>query len=387
MHFLKRLESRLELHSRNGLTRSRITLETPQSPLVEADGKVLVNFCSNDYLGLAASEELAVSMSQAIHDYGCGSGASHLVCGHMQPHRELEARLQEYTGAERVLLFSTGYMANLAVVTTLANRHSLILSDRLNHASLVDACILSRARVRRYRHADPVDAASRVEETDKIGKVLITTDSIFSMDGDVAPIPELQNLAEQYESPVIIDDAHGFGVLGDGRGSLRHFDCGDNAIMMGTLGKAAGVFGAFVAASTTVIEALIQFARPYIYTTALPPAVAAAACRAVELMQSQDWRRQKLGENISHFRTHAAQSGIELAKSLTPIQPVLLGDESKAMAASASLRNAGFMVTAIRPPTVPKGSARLRITLCANHQPEQIDRLVNSLAGVLRVAA
>lgn len=389
MRLLTKLAERLARRHAEDLYRQRIELATPQGPVVATAAGARVNFCTNDYLGLAADPRLAEAMARGVSRYGVGAGASHLVAGHMTVHRELEERLAEFTGAPRALLFSSGYMANLGLVTALAGRHTLVVADRLNHASLVDAGILSRARVRRYRHGDAADAERRLGDTgdDTGGEAMIVTDSVFSMDGHVAPLPELDALAARRGAMLVVDDAHGFGVLGDGRGARRHFNLSDGAVMMGTLGKACGVYGAFVAAGETVIEALIQFARPYIYTTALPPAVAAAALAAVDIVEREGWRRQRLADLVARFRRRARAAGISLVASETPIQPVVVGDSAAALEVSQQLDRVGFLVAAIRPPTVPRGSARLRVTLSAAHDERQVDALVDALAEALNGVA
>jgi len=385
MRLLTKLAERLARRQAEDLHRQRTELATPQGPVVATAAGARVNFCSNDYLGLAADPRLAEAMERGASRYGVGAGASHMVVGHMTVHRELEERLAEFTGAARALLFSSGYMANLGLVTALAGRDTLVVADRLNHASLVDAGILSRARVRRYRHGDAADAERRLGGVG--GEAMIVTDSVFSMDGDVAPLPELDALAVCRGAMLVVDDAHGFGVLGDGRGARRHFAMSDGAVMMGTLGKACGVYGAFVAAGETVIEALIQFARPYIYTTALPPAVAAAALAAVDIVEREGWRRERLAELVARFRRRAHAAGISLPESDTPIQPVVVGESAAALEASRRLDRAGFLVAAIRPPTVPRGGARLRVTLSAAHDERQVDALVDDLAEALQDVA
>lgn len=381
MTFHERLAGRLERRARDDLLRSRIELTAGQRPAVSTVDGEFLNFCSNDYLGLAAHPDVASALSSAVARYGVGAGASHLVTGHMRPHHDLETALAAWCGAERALLFGSGYLANLALVTTLAGRGTRIVSDRLNHASLVDAGILSRATVKRYTHADAADAARQLEGAS--GETMIVTDSVFSMDGDIAPLNALDDLARRYDAPLIVDDAHGFGVLGDGRGALRHFGLSGQAVLMGTLGKALGVYGAFVAGSSVVIESLLQFARPYIYTTALPPAVAAACSAALRVVREDGRRRDRLVENIERFRRGARAIGVPLTSSRTPIQPLVLGSSRAALTASSRLREQGILVTAIRPPTVPRDTARLRITLSAAHSPAEVDALVRALPDAL----
>lgn len=383
MSFHDRLADRIARQREADHYRLRLAVTSPQRvEVATADGE-FVNFCSNDYLGLAAEPAVAEAMADAACRDGAGAAASHLVSGHMRAHAELEARLAEVTGAEAAIVLGSGYLANLAAVTTLAGRTTRLLCDRLNHASLIDAAILSRARVRRYRHADAGDAA-RYLDNDPAEAVLVT-DSVFSMDGDIAPLAALDALAVRRDAALLVDDAHGFGVVGGGRGALHEFGLSRQAVMMGTLGKAIGVYGAFLAGPAVVIEALVQFARPYIYTTALPPAVAAACLAALSLAAEED-RRRRLQANIRRFRRAAHAAGIPLADSDTPIQPVILGDSRAALAASRRLREAGFLVAAIRPPTVPKGEARLRITLGAGHRETQVDALVAALPQALSAA-
>ena len=348
---------------------------------VRIGGRVLVDFSSNDYLGLARHPALAAAMGAAATALGAGSAASHLVSGHGTEHERLEEQLAAFTHRERALLFSTGYMANLAVMSAFAGRGERIVLDRLSHASLIDGALLAGAALVRYRHADPQAAARAVEE-DLARTALIGTDGVFSMDGDLAPLPALSLAARRADAWLVVDDAHGLGVVGaTGRGTLEEFglSSADVPVLVGTLGKAFGCFGAFVAADADLIEYLIQKARSYIYTTALPQPVAAAAARALELAQAEDWRRTRLGSLIERFRRHAAERAVPLGPSCTPIQPVVLGSEAAVLAAQRELETDGLRVVAIRPPTVPKGLARLRIALTAAHTEAQIDQLAEAL--------
>jgi len=352
---------------------------------VIVDGRRLLDFCSNDYLGLARHPRIASAMSEAAAQYGAGSGASHLITGHGIEHARLEEELAAYTGRESALLFSTGYMANLAVVTSLAGRGDLVLLDRLDHASLIDAAQLSGARFKRYAHND-TDAVSHVlsQETSE-RTTLIVTDGVFSMDGDIAPLPALASISRERKAWLIVDDAHGLGVLGhSGRGSLEHFglSADDVPVLIGTFGKAFGSFGAFVAGSARLIEWLIQKARPYIYTTALPQPVAAATREALRLAQAEPWRRERVLELTSRFRKAALELELPLTASETPIQPLIVGSVEVALQAQNTLAKAGFRVSAIRPPTVPAGSARLRITLSAAHTETQVDSLLDVLSRI-----
>lgn len=377
------LDAELLARRAQGLYRNRHALETAQGPKVTVDGQPLLAFCSNDYLGLAADPRVVEVFRQAASHWGVGSGASHLVCGHMRIHHELEEELAAFTGRERALLFSSGYAANLGVAAALLHRGDAVFEDRLNHASLLDGALLSAARLRRFLHNDPVSLESRLAAT-TARRRLVAVDGVFSMDGDEAPLAALSAVCDRRDALLLVDDAHGFGVLGArGAGSLeaqRAEECVE--LLMGTLGKALGAAGAFVAGSAVLIESLLQHARTYIYTTAIPPAVAAAARESLRILQAEPWRREHLRGLVQRFREGAAHIGLELAASRTPIQPLLLGESARALEWSARLRRLGILVPAIRPPTVPVGSARLRITLSAAHQPADVDRLLAALAEV-----
>ena len=371
-----------DLDSRSLRRTRRVNLTTALSA---ASAAPLLNFCSNDYLGLAQHPKLAQAMAMAAQHYGAGSGASHLVCGHGPEHERLERELADFVGRERALLFSTGYMANLGVVAALAERHDLILQDRLNHASLLDAARLSGANRLRYAHADAT-AAEAARAGTIAAHALFVTDGVFSMDGDLAPLPELAAAAARRQDWLIVDDAHGLGVVGaSGRGSCEHFGLTTTAVpvLIGTLGKALGSFGAFVAGSRDLIDFLMQRARTYIYTTALPQPVAAATRAALQVLREEPWRRTRVHELTARFRANAARRGIALLASSTPIQPIVIGDAPGALRVSEQLRAAGFWVTAIRPPTVPEGTARLRVTLSAAHRDEDVDALTTALASAL----
>lgn len=350
---------------------------------LRVDGRRMLAFCSNDYLGLARDPRLGEAMARAASRWGAGSGAAHLVTGHTTEHDSLEEELAAFTGFERALLFSTGYMANLGLLGALAGRGDLVAEDRLNHASLIDAARLSGARARRYAHADPAAAARRLGEP--AARKFIVTDGIFSMDGDAAPLAELARVAAESGAGLLVDDAHGLGVAGaDGRGSLAAAGLPVTAVtaMVGTLGKAFGTFGAFVAGSEEVVETLVQRARSYIYTTAPPPAVAAATRAALRLAREEPWRRTHVLSLARRFRAGARSLGLRLTPSASPIQPLLAGEAQAALAAAEALFEAGIWVTPIRPPTVPAGSARLRITFSAAHREADVDRLLDALAGV-----
>jgi 8-amino-7-oxononanoate synthase len=368
------------------LRRERLTISheagTAPRALRIADGRELVDFSSNDYLGLARHPAVAAAMAACTTRTGAGSGASHLITGHGSEHARLEEELAAFTGRERALLFSTGYMANLAVMTALTARGQRVLLDRLSHASLIDGARLADAELRRYGHLD-ADSAERLAAAAPGRTVLIGTDGVFSMDGDLAPLPQLAKVAQAQRAWLVVDDAHGLGVIGaTGGGVLEHYGLGQDEVpvLVGTLGKAFGSFGAFVAGPAELIEFLIQRARSYIYTTALPQPVAAASRAALALMQHEGWRRTLLQEHVAQFRALATAAGLPLADSATPIQPVLVGSAAAALQVQAELAAAGLCVTAIRPPTVPTGSARLRVTLSAEHTAAQLGELVALLA-------
>jgi 8-amino-7-oxononanoate synthase len=357
--------------------------DTRHPERVRVDGRMLVNFCSNDYLGLRTHPHLIAAAGECMQRYGFGAGAAHLVCGHTREHAELEAELAEFVGFPRALLFSNGYLANLGVISALTGRHHVIVADRLNHASLVDAAQLAGARLRRYAHGDAA-ACERLLGSQGDAR-LVVTDGVFSMDGDVAPLLRLSELARAHGAWLVVDDAHGIGVLGErGRGSLElaGLDVACVPVLVGTLGKALGGFGAFVAGEAILIETLIQHSRSYVYTTALPPAVAAAARAALRLVRREPWRQQQLHRLVARFRVGALSLGLPLAGSQTPIQPLIVGDSARALALSEALMEQGFWVGAIRPPTVPRGSARLRVTLSAAHDESQVDALLGALAQV-----
>ena len=375
------LASRLAERRAAHLYRQRPLLQSPQAPQVRVDDRELLAFCSNDYLGLANHPEVVAAMRAGAEKWGVGGGASHLVIGHSTPHHALEEALAEFTGRPRALLFSTGYMANLAAVTALVGQGDTVLEDRLNHASLLDAGLLSGARFSRYLHNDVVSLSSRLRKAE--GNALVVSDGVFSMDGDLADLPGLCTEAKASGAWVMVDDAHGFGPLGaTGGGVVEHFGLGvdDVPVLVGTLGKAFGTAGAFVAGSEELIETLIQFARPYIYTTSQPPAVACASLKSLELLRTESWRREHLNRLIARFRAGAAEIGLSLMASPTPIQPILIGDSERALRLSTLLKARGLLVGAIRPPTVPAGSARLRVTLSAAHSEAQLERLLEALA-------
>ncbi|MEE9346262.1 MAG: 8-amino-7-oxononanoate synthase [Methylococcales bacterium] len=369
----------------SNLYRHRQILDSPQGLEIESAGKRYLNFSSNDYLGLANHPILVEAFRAAVERYGVGSGSAHLVCGHSTAHHALEEELADWVGRERALLFSTGYMANLGVISALLSKTDAVFEDRLNHASLLDGGLLSGARFQRFYHADCNDLQRRLDQSTAHRK-LIVTDGVFSMDGDLAPLQALSTCAQQTNGWLMVDDAHGIGVLGvKGQGSLQVAGLNQSQapVLMGTLGKALGTFGAFIAGSEELIEFLIQRARTYVYTTAMPAAVAEATRTSVRLVQADDWRRQKLVDLVLRFQHGLAQLGIQPVASTTPIQPILLGDSQRAMQISDGLKQRGFWVTAIRPPTVAKGTARLRVTFSASHQDTHVDRLLDALDQLL----
>ncbi|MCB1916221.1 MAG: 8-amino-7-oxononanoate synthase [Rhodocyclaceae bacterium] len=375
--FIDDLRADLDEIDRLGLVRHRRSQQSPCGPHVLRDGREYLSFCSNDYLGLAAAPALVDALAEGARHWGAGAGASHLVSGHYAVHDELERALASFCGCERAISFSTGYMANLAAVGTLAGRSDAIFADRLNHASLVDGALLSRARLCRYPHLD-LDHLAHQLATTPARRRLIVSDTVFSMDGDLAPVPQLLELAERHDALLVLDDAHGLGVLGpEGRGSLAHFDLvSPRLVLIGTLGKAAGLAGAFVAGQADVIEWLLQKARSYIFTTAAPPALAHALLQALDLIRAADSRRAALRELVAHLRSGLRAGGWRTMDSATPIQPVIVGGNRETLALSRSLDEAGVWVPAIRPPTVPEGSARLRISLSAAHARADVDRLL-----------
>lgn len=373
-----------DLEARQLYRSRRVVSRREPGARVEVEGKTLLNFCSNDYLGLAGDRRIGVAMKEGVDRWGSGATAAHLVTGHTAAHHALEEDLARITGRDRALTFSTGYMANLGVFAALAGRRDLIVEDRLNHASLIDAARLSGAQVRRFRHGDPAAAEARLS-TGTHGRSFVVTDGIFSMDGDMAPLGGLSAVSSRHGAWLVVDDAHGFGVTGnDGAGSLSLAGLGqsDVPVLIGTLGKAIGTFGAFVAGSEELIETLIQRSRTYLYTTAPPPAVAAATRQALAIAFAETWRRDKLSELIRRFRVGVEHLGLQTTDSDSPIQPILLGEPGRALQASESLFEKGFWVTAIRPPTVPEGSARLRITVSAAHAEDDVDNLLDALADL-----
>lgn len=386
---LSGLQARLDALGQQHLIRQRRLVETPHAPAMTVDGRAMLAFCSNDYLGLAADARVVEALRDGALRYGAGSGASHLISGHSAAHAALEDRLADFLSphvpSARALYFSTGYMANLAVLSALAGKDAEIFSEELNHASLIDGARLARATLRVYPHKDLAQLETLLRQSTAADR-LVVTDSVFSMDGDIAPLHELLALCERHGAWLVVDDAHGFGVLGEnGRGVLEQLALSSQQLVyVGTLGKAAGVAGAFVAAHATVVEWLVQRARPYIYTTAAPPAVAHALLASLDIISGDEGRqrRARLQQLISRLRERLALKRWTLLPSETPIQPVVIGDNAQTMAAGAALLARGFWVGAIRPPTVPQGTSRLRITLSAAHTLAQVDALADALLGI-----
>ena len=376
------LESTRRLHSRKskGLYRDRLTLEGSQGANVSIAGQDYLSFCSNDYLGLANHPELIEAVCKGAQQYGVGAGASHLIIGHHTSHHKLEEMLADFTGFPRALLFSSGYMANAGVVSALVGRGDEIYSDKINHASLNDAAMLSHAKWIRYPHLDLAILENRLSVSQAKCK-LVMTDAVFSMDGDIAPIAELLGLCEKYNAWLLLDDAHGFGVVGnEGRGIVSHYSLSSPRIIyMATLGKAAGVSGAFIAGQEVVIEALIQYARSYIYTTAMPPLLSYTLLKSIELIRREGWRRRKITQLTEYLQNNLKFLRWTLLPSDMPIQPVIIGESREVMQIRNELQNRGILVPAIRPPTVPKNSARLRISLSAAHSIKDVERLVTAL--------
>lgn len=369
---MRNLAAELQHIESSGLRRHR--------RIVEQGNDRPLSFCSNDYLGLAADVRIVEAMCAGARDWGAGAGASHLVSGHCRVHEQLEERLAAFTGFPRALLLSSGYLANLAIVTTLGGPGCEIFADRLNHASLNDALLLSRQRFKRYGHCDLAALENLLSRSGAIEKMVVT-DAVFSMDGDLAPLDRMLDLCERYDAWLVVDDAHGFGVLGSrGAGSLEHFGLASSRVVyMATLGKAAGVSGAFVAASAEVIEFLVQQGRPYIYTTASPPALSAALLKSLDLIAGEPWRRERVTQLAGRFAASLRVKRWRLARSDTAIQPLIVGTNAEAVALSDALAAQRIAVPAIRPPTVPEGTARLRISFSAAHADADVDALVAAL--------
>jgi 8-amino-7-oxononanoate synthase len=383
------LRNRLAKLRQRDLYRRRRIVAGPQGPTLNVDGRDLLNFCSNDYLGLAGDARIREAFKAGVDQWGSGAGASHLVSGHTAAHHALEEALAEFTGRQKALLFSSGYAANLGVINALLGVPDHVIEDRLNHASLLDGGRLSRAGFHRFEHLDMADMEAQLlgtvapDDRPDSHRRLIVSDGTFSMDGDLCPLADMVPVARRHGAWIMIDDAHGFGVYGDGGRGLvdpRTYSSEDVPVLMATLGKGLGTFGAFVAGDEALIETLIQRARTYIYTTALPAAVAVATLKSLEIVSAEEWRRDQLRDLVAHFREGAAAAGIPLLESGTPIQPIMVGDPGRALELSAGLEARGMLVTAIRPPTVPVGTSRLRVTLTAAHENADVDRLLEALA-------
>ncbi|MBR7747890.1 8-amino-7-oxononanoate synthase [Undibacterium baiyunense] len=392
MILLDQIQKELAVLDSKSLRRRRRHAESPSAPRVKVDGRDMLAFCSNDYLGLAAHPKIIAAMQEGADLYGVGSGASHLISGHSHAHAVLEERLAEFVAPHLVnakaLYFCTGYMANLAVLAGLAavsGKETELFSESLNHASLIDGAKLSRAKLHVYPHGDVATLRNLLQASSAPTKIVVS-DSVFSMDGNLAPVPELLALCEEFNAWLVIDDAHGFGALGDyGRGVFEHFDLrSPNLVYMGTLGKSAGVGGAFVAAHADVIEWLVNKARPYIYTTAAPPALAHALLTSLDIIQGEEGRarRAHLQALIAQLRRDLKLKRWTLMPSDTAVQPIVIGDNAESLKAAASLYEQGFWVPAIRPPTVPEGTARLRITLSAAHTAEDLALLIDAVNGL-----
>ena len=384
---IETLERTLADRAARGLGRRRRIIGARAGPRTIVDGRPLVAFASNDYLGLAGDPALARTAADAALRWGVGSTASHLVCGHYAPHDALEREIADYVApceGARAVTFSAGYLANLAIVSALADRETEVHADRLNHACLNDGALLARAKLRRYAHGD-VDALAKRLASSRGRRAMIATDAVFSMDGDVAPLAALLALAEAHDAWLVVDDAHGFGVLGGGRGTLAELGLASpRIVLMGTLGKAAGVAGAFVAAHPAVVETFVQLARPYLYTTAAPPLLAETLRASLARVRDGDALRERLMRNVMRFRAGAERLPWRLAPSRTAIQPLIVGDAAEAVALSAALEDRGVLVPAIRPPTVPEGTSRLRVSLSAAHGDGDVDLLLDALAHAAR---
>ncbi len=361
-----------------GLLRKMRTLEGSQGREIIVDGKRVLNFCSNNYLGLADDSRIKESVIQSIQQQGFGAGASRLVCGNFLSHTALENKMAQFKKTERCLLFNSGYTANIGIISSLFGREDIIFSDKLNHASILDGILLSGAEYKRYNHVDTESLEAMLKAVSPTRKKLIVTDSVFSMDGDLAPLPKIVALAKKYAASVMVDEAHGFGVLGkDGRGAVEHFGLeGQIDIQMGTFSKAAGSFGAYCCASGALIDFLINKARSFIYTTGLPPVVAAASLKAVEIIENDPARREKLWDNTYFVLESLKKLGFDTFKSQTPIVPIVVKDAALCVEFSKRLFEAGIFVAAIRPPTVPANTARLRLTLMATHTRKDLESLV-----------
>lgn len=377
-HRLAKLDNQKHL----GLYRARDSISERKDAIWTCNNQIFLSFMNNDYLGLAKHPDVIHAFQEGAAHYGVGSSASQLLGGYYETHKKLEDGLSRFLGTERTLIFSSGYMANLAVLTSLINKHDCVFEDRLNHASLIDGVRYSGAQVKRYRRHYLLDLEQKIVQTHSNNKWIVT-EGVFSMDGEIAPIPQLFNLAKKHDTQLLIDDAHGIGILGkDGRGSIEHHGIliRDNTILVGTFGKAFGTMGAFVTGNQILIESCIQFARGFIYTTALPPAIASATYKSLQLIQTEPWRREYLQSLIHHFKKYAEDLNLPLLPSLTPIQTLIIGNPEKTLELTAYLREKGILVGCIRPPTVPPNTSRLRINLNVHHTRHDVDFLLESLS-------
>lgn len=383
--FRDKLKQQLGDRKDRNLFREQHTIISRRGSFVEIEDHNLLNFCSNDYLGLARHAEIISAFKAGADMFGVGSSASPLVCGRSDLHRQLEEKIAEKTGREAALIFPSGYMANLAVVTSFVGRTDAVFLDRLAHASLIDAARLSGAKLYRYQHADPGSLELALKKSSAKVK-LVLTDAVFSMDGDKAPLNDIVEVCKQNSAVLVIDDAHGFGVLGKTGGGLleeKEIRPDQAPILVATFGKALGTAGAFIAADKIIIEALIQFGRSYIYTTAQPPALANATLASLKIVENEPWRRAKVHELVKRFSSGAVGMGLDLLPSETAIQPLIIGGSENSLRVSKQLLEAGFLISAIRAPTVSEGSARLRITLTAAHTEDQVDSLLETLGKLL----
>ena len=385
-----RIRVRLDQLAASGTYRHRRSLENPQGREVVLEGRRLLNFCSNDYLGLASDPRINEAFKQGIDRWGTGSGASHLVCGHFSVHEALEEELAKFTGRPRSLLYSSGYAANVGTINALLSQGDFVFQDRLNHASLLDGGWISRAEFIWFDHLDSDHLEREMAAVENpSGCRLIVSDGTFSMDGDFCQLKSLVAVARRHGAWLMIDDAHGMGVhgvRGVGLVDPARYSTSDVPVLVGTLGKAFGTAGAFVAGDDDLIETLIQRSRNYIYTTAIPPALAAATLESLQIVRTETWRREHLANLVQRFRSNALNLGLSLLPSVSPIQPIVAGTPERALAMSQHLEEQGFLIAAIRPPTVPKGTSRLRVTLTAAHQAEDVDRLFEALASAKCVA-
>ncbi len=375
------LRKKLENRQTQNRFRYRLSSSSACDAEMVVEGRNVVNFSSNDYLGLANHSEVVQALSEGGKKLGVGSGASHLISGHHEVHKALEQQIAILTGRPRALFFANGYMANMGTLGAMLSDEDLIFSDELNHASLIDGCRLSRAKCVRFEHANYLDLQEKLSSL-KFRHSVVVTDGVFSMDGDTAPLKEISEICSKSGAWLMVDDAHGFGVLGRNGGGLVEMmglDCEQVPILVGTFGKSVGTYGAFVAGSDALIESLIQFSRTYIYTTALPPALAHATSISLKIVEAEPWRRERLADNIKYFRSGALSEGLRLPQSDTPIQPILIGNDERVADLGSLLLDRGFLVGAIRPPTVPVGSGRLRVSISAKHSYEQLDALISVL--------